>query len=121
MTPTVKRKTTVTALARVPLLDLETFARAASIHPELARRLVTLGLIEAFVGPDDEFRFARDQVAVASRLLRLRSGFALNYAALGLVADLLDRIAELERASRTFPKNAFPKNASSKNGGQRWT
>jgi hypothetical protein len=31
---------------------------------------------------------------------RLRAGFALNYAALGLVADLLDRIAALEEALR---------------------
>jgi len=31
---------------------------------------------------------------------RLRAGFALNYAAVGLVTDLLDRIAVLEAALR---------------------
>jgi len=31
---------------------------------------------------------------------RLRAGFALNYAAIGLVTDLLDRIAVLEAALR---------------------
>jgi hypothetical protein len=31
---------------------------------------------------------------------RLRAGFALNYAAIGLVTDLLDRIAVLEVALR---------------------
>ena len=33
---------------------------------------------------------------------RLRAGFALNYAALGLVTDLLDRITALEAALRTY-------------------
>jgi hypothetical protein len=31
---------------------------------------------------------------------RLRAGFALNYAAIGLVTDLLDRVAILEAALR---------------------
>ena len=34
---------------------------------------------------------------------RLRSGFALNYAAIGLVVDLLDRVTELERELRLVP------------------
>ncbi len=34
-------------------------------------------------------------------LIRLRAGFALNYAAVGLVTDLLDRIAVLEAALRS--------------------
>ena len=38
------------------------------------------------------------QLAAVARLQRLRAGFALNYAALGLVLDLLDRIAVLEAA-----------------------
>jgi hypothetical protein len=43
---------------------------------------------------------------------RLRAGFALNYAALGLVIDLLDRIAVLEAAAR---KRSVP------SGGPTWT
>jgi hypothetical protein len=39
-------------------------------------------------------------VAAAARLQRLRAGLGLNYAALGLVVDLLDRVAELEAALR---------------------
>jgi hypothetical protein len=39
-------------------------------------------------------------VAEVARVQRLRAGFALNYAAVGLVADLLDRIAALEAALR---------------------
>src|SRR3954470_8642224 len=33
--------------ARAPLLDLDTFATRARLHPELVRRLVALGLLEA--------------------------------------------------------------------------
>jgi chaperone modulatory protein CbpM len=97
-----------TSLVRRQYLDLETFSRAASIHPDIAGRFVALGLVEAFVGSGGELCFARDQVAVAARLQRLRSGLALNYAALGLVADLLDRIAALERASQSQPRNGGP-------------
>ena len=38
-----------------------------------------------------------------ARVQRLRAGFALNYAAIGLVTDLLDRIAVLEAALRRRP------------------
>jgi chaperone modulatory protein CbpM len=89
-----------TSMTRSTSLDLETFARAAGIHPEMARRLVTLGIIDATYDVRGELRFAPDQIAGAARVQRLRASFALNYAAIGLVADLLDRIAELERAVR---------------------
>jgi hypothetical protein len=37
---------------------------------------------------------------------RLRTGLALNYAAMGLVLDLLDRIDSLEEALRERPRSA---------------
>jgi hypothetical protein len=83
-------------------LSLEDLARASGTHPELIRRLVTLGLIEAH-GDNNApggLWFSPRQVAEVARMQRLRAGFALNYAALGLVADLLDRIAALEEALR---------------------
>ena len=46
-----------------------------------------------------------------ARIQRLRAGLALNYAALGLVIDLLDRIAELESALRRARRP----------GGRSWT
>lgn len=96
------------ALVRVPRrpgqrrLSLEELARASGTHPELIRKLVTLGVIE----PEDDWGapggpwFSPGKVAEVARMQRLRAGFALNYAALGLVADLLDRIAALEAALR---------------------
>jgi chaperone modulatory protein CbpM len=67
------------AMVRAPRLSLEEFAMVTGLHPDLIRRLVALGLIDA----------RRDS-----------AGFALNYAAIGLVTDLLDRIAVLEAALR---------------------
>ncbi|MEU7694410.1 chaperone modulator CbpM [Microbispora hainanensis] len=90
-------------LARVHVghLDLESFSRATGLHPELVRRLVALGLIDTCPGLPGGLCFPPAQVAAAGRLQRLRAGLAVNYASLGLVTDLLDRIAELEAALRT--------------------
>ena len=89
-----------TALVPVPALDLETFARAGGLHPEQVRRLVTLGLLDPLAGRGDDLRFAPEQLVVLGRIERLHAGLALNYTALGVVLDLLDRIAELESALR---------------------
>ena len=81
-------------------LDLGAFARESGAHPELIRRLVALGLLEARTDPAGELWFSRAQLASLGRVQRLRAGFALNYTAVGLVAELLDRIAALEAALR---------------------
>ena len=94
---------TTTALARPVRLDLEAFARAVSMHPELVRRLVALGLLDAYVDAAGELWFPPTQLLAAARIQRLRAGFGINYASLGLVTELLDRIARLERALRARP------------------
>ena len=89
-------------MVRVPAsrLTLDEFAMAAGLHPDLIRRLVALGIVEASYGPGGELRFSRNQLAVVARMQRLRAGLGLNYAAVALVTDLLDRIAVLETALR---------------------
>jgi hypothetical protein len=94
------------ALARRPRLDTESFARAAGMHPDLVRRFVALGLLEATPDPAGELWFPPAQLPAAARLQRLRAGLSINYAALGLVVDLLDRIAVLERALRRTSRPA---------------
>ena len=86
------------ALVRVPLLAIDEFAAEAGLHPDLARRLVALGLLEASQNASGGLWFSASQVPAAARIQRLRAGLALNYAAVGVVIDLLDRIAELETA-----------------------
>jgi hypothetical protein len=81
-------------------LSLEEFAVLSSLHPDLIRRLVALGLIEAYRDAAGQLWFSRSELAAVARVQRLRAGFALNYAAIGLVTDLLDRISVLEAALR---------------------
>ena len=81
-------------------LSLEEFAVLSGLHPDLIRRLVALGLIEAHRDSAGALWISRSELAEVARVQRLRAGFALNYAAVGLVTDLLDRIAVLEAALR---------------------
>jgi chaperone modulatory protein CbpM len=85
-------------LVRSARLNLEAFAQATGTHPDLVRRLVALGVLDADRDAAGDLWFARSQVTVMGRVQRLRAGLGLNYAALGLVSDLLDRIAVLETA-----------------------
>ena len=104
------------ALARPVRLDLDAFARAVCMHPDIVRRFVALGLIEASCDASGRLWFSPNQLAAVARLERLRAGFALNYASLGLVVDLLDRIARLEAAQRRRPLEP-----ASPRGARRWT
>ena len=100
---TVRTGTARYPLARRPMperLAQEEFARRCGLHPEMVRRLVALGMVPAVRDADGTLWFAPAQVAAVARLQRLRATLPLNYAALGLVVDLLDRITELETALR---------------------
>jgi DNA-binding transcriptional MerR regulator len=80
---------------RAPRLSLASFADQAALHPELITRLVALGLVPATVDAG-QLWFSAADLAVVARIRRLRSDLSLNYAAIGLVLDLLDRIHQLE-------------------------
>jgi hypothetical protein len=109
----VKSKSAVSyALWRPARLDLQSFAQATGTHPDLVRRLVTLGVLDAETDSAGRLWFAPAQVTAMARIQRLRAGFSLNYAAVGLVIDLLDRIAALEAAARS---------SSRRSGGDSWT
>ena len=92
--------TTTYALARPDRLRLDTYAQLTGVHPELVGRLVSLGLLEATRDAGGALWFDTGELRAMARIQRLRSGLNLNYAALGLVVDLLDRIAQLERSHR---------------------
>jgi len=102
----------LTRLSTVDRMDVEAFSRAVGLHPELVRRLVALGLLEPQRDTSGALWFARGQLAAAARIQRLHTDLAVNYAALGLVIDLLDRVATLEAALR---------NATRRTGGRPWT
>lgn len=88
------------ALVRASRLGLDSFAARAGMHPELVRRLVALGLLEPFRDASGRLWFGAPQLQAAARIQRLRAALSVNYAALGLVMDLLDRIEVLEATLR---------------------
>ncbi|MDK9495923.1 MerR family transcriptional regulator [Streptomyces katrae] len=88
------------ALVPVPGLSLDTVARRSGLHPDLISRFVALGLVDAERDGAGRLVFGPTAPAVLARIQRLRSGLCLNYASLGLVLDLLDRISLLEAALR---------------------
>jgi chaperone modulatory protein CbpM len=110
------RREPSTALCRPAQIGLEAFGRAAGLHPELIVRLVRLGLVDASLDPAGRPVFAPAALARVARMQRLRTGLSLNYAAVGLVLDLLDRIDSLEEALRQGPRPA-----SSGGTDRRWT
>ncbi len=79
-------------------LSLERFARRAGLHPQLVIRFVALGLVPAHRDRTGQLWFTPAAVLTAARVRRLHDELSLNYAAVGLVLDLLDRIEELEAA-----------------------
>ena len=88
------------ALARPARLSHDAFAAAAGLHPDLVSRLVALGLLEPEVDARGQRWFEPAQLARVARVRRLRAGLPLNYAAIGVVLDLLARIDELESVLR---------------------
>ena len=105
-------------LARTPgpaigRLSLTMFSHAGGVHPELVQRLVALGILDPERDAAGHLWFGRDELVALARVRRLRAGLGVNYAALGLVLDLLDRVAALERELRvTTPRRI---------GGSSWT
>ncbi|MFJ8989483.1 chaperone modulator CbpM [Streptomyces sp. NPDC102279] len=88
------------ALVPVTRLSLAAVARGSGLHPDLIRRFVALGLVDAQRDAAGHLVFDATAPAVLARVQRLRSGLCLNYASIGLVLDLLDRISLLEAALR---------------------
>lgn len=86
----------------VPGWSAEALARAAGLHPELVARMVRLGLLTPEADDAGRAWFAAAQLARLARIERLRTGLGLNYTAVGVVLDLLDRIDDLETELRTM-------------------
>ncbi|MGW3724399.1 chaperone modulator CbpM [Streptomyces sp. F001] len=96
------------ALVPVARLSLEAVARRSGLHPDMIRRFVALGLVDAERDASGRLVFAPTAPAALARVQRLRTGLCLNYASLGLVLDLLDRISLLEAALRRAGTRSDP-------------
>ena len=104
------------ALARPFRLSLDSYANLTGVHPDLVRRLTVLGLLEMTRDAEGGLWFEPSQVAAMARIQRLHRELNLSYTSLGLIVDLLDRIAQLEQLQRQ------PHSRSARaRGGDRWT
>ena len=103
MAATTRQMTKVTALAVRPRgpnapIELEVLAQEAGLHPDVVRRLVALGVLDA----PRNGRYPRDAAARLARVARLRRDLALSYSAAAFASDLLARIDALEARLRRY-------------------
>ncbi len=78
------------------LLSMEELATLARLHPEMLDRLVKWGLVDPEES-EPELLFQETVVPRIWRIMRLRRDLGINWAGIGVVLDLLDKIDELER------------------------
>jgi hypothetical protein len=91
-------------------LTVEDVAGRSGVTSQLIRRFVALSVLDAQRDDAGQLWFDARAPATVARALRLHAGLGLNYASLGLVLDLLDRIDQLESALRRSgrPAKEFP-------------
>ncbi|MFJ2647904.1 chaperone modulator CbpM [Streptomyces sp. NPDC087420] len=81
-------------------LSMAGVAGRSGLPPELVSRFVALGLVDAERDARGGLWFRPSAPSAIARVQRLRTGLCLNYAAIGVVLDLLNRIERLEIALR---------------------
>ena len=89
-------------LALPARLSVDLLARQTGVHPHLLLRFIELGLLDAERDSNGRIWLAPNAAVTVARVQRLHMGLSLNYAAIGLILDLLDRIDELERRERSW-------------------
>lgn len=87
-------------------LPMAGVASRSGLPPELVSRFVALGLVDAERDSRGRLWFRPSAPSAIARVQRLRTGLCLNYAAVGVVLDLLDRIESLETALRRSERAA---------------
>ncbi|WP_084719179.1 chaperone modulator CbpM [Streptacidiphilus carbonis] len=87
-------------------LPMAAVTSRSGLPPELVSRFVALGLVDAERDARGRLWFRDGAPSAIARVQRLRAGLNLNYAAIGVVLDLLDRIERLETALRRSERTA---------------
>lgn len=78
------------------LLSAGDLARLARLHPEMVETLIDWGLLDP-VEREPHLLFPETAVPRIWRIMRLRRDLGINWAGIGVVLDLLDKIDKLER------------------------
>jgi len=79
-----------------PYLSTAEVSSRCGVHPELIERFVYLGLIDPSGHDEGEWLFRTEVVPLIRKIMRLRNHLGINYAGIGLVLELMQRIEELE-------------------------
>lgn len=77
------------------LITLDELARQTGVHRDLLLRMVDLGILDPQTRASG-LLFCSEAVRTVCRAVRLRNQLGINWAGVGLVLDLLDRIEQLE-------------------------
>jgi hypothetical protein len=78
------------------LLPRDELGKLTQVHPELIEKFLEWRLVEP-VQTDPDILFPDSAVPRILRIVRLRRDLGINWAGIGVVLDLLDRIETLER------------------------
>jgi len=78
-------------------VTLDTLAACAGLHPALVAGFVECGLLEPEERTGAHMLFNVTCIARLRTILRLRRDLGANVAGIGVILDLLDRLAALER------------------------
>ncbi|MCB1271543.1 MAG: hypothetical protein KDB31_08970 [Microthrixaceae bacterium] len=101
-----ERRGATTEVVAAERIEFEVFARVCDLHPELLARFADLGLVRAETDAQGRRWLQRRDVSAVARVRRLRSGLGLSYSAIAVVAELIDRIDDLETALRWHEANS---------------
>ena len=83
------------------VLPIGEVARLADIHPELVSQLVDLGLLDP-IETRPEPLFEVTAVLHLRRIMRIPRDLGVNWAGIGVVMDLLQKIEDLERENASL-------------------
>ncbi len=83
-------------MVSVPGISLKELSRLCDCQPSVAHHLYRFGLLDP-VSVSGEPLFSPTSVIRVRKALRLKRDLHLNFEAVGIVMELLDRIDELER------------------------
>ena len=78
------------------LLNIREVSRFVNLDPEMIRRFFMLGLIDPYIEKPEPL-FEDSVLLRIEKILRLKQDLGVNLSGCGVVLDLLDRIAELEK------------------------
>ncbi len=80
-------------------LKIHEVASLCNLHPETIEKFVQLGLIDPVDRDqiDGSWIFDESVVPIIKKIVRLRNELGINYAGIGVVLDLLDRLDHIER------------------------